>query len=54
MVLLNNHLSLSCALEQVHLRQELSLQWGETQPWHCFSFLKQLNKIGASTVSKLG
>lgn len=53
-VLLNNHLSLSRGMEQVHLRQELSLQWGETQSWHCFSFLKQLNKVVASTVSKLG
>lgn len=52
--MLNNHLSLSRALEQVHLRQELSSQWGETQSWHCFSFLKKLNEVVASPFSKLG
>lgn len=52
--LLNNHLNLSRGTEQVHLRQELSSQWGETQSWHCFSFLKQLNEAVASTVSELG
>lgn len=52
--MLNNHLSLSRGMEQVHLRQELSSRWGETQAWHCFLFLKQLNEVAASTVSKLG
>lgn len=52
--MLNNHINLSRDTEQVHLRQQLSSQWGETQSWHCFSFVKQLSKVVASTVSKLG